>query len=158
MSDVPPVTARGASTDAMPRPRWWLLRVLNWQTVAGLGALISLLTVFAGWVGSNATKDATTVQAARHAAEFEVSVDKRLVEILARMDATDRDREARGEANRTRIDELAKVLHGRIDDTNAALRQRGEARTAEVNALAQRVNGLEIKLCVVSGVKVSACR
>lgn len=141
-----------------PKPRPWLLRVLSWQTVAGLVAVTSLLTVLSGWLFSYAARDAATMQAARHAVEFEVSVDKRLVDIIARMDAVDRDREARSEANRNRVDGLADTLHHRIDETNATIRSRSEARTAELAEVRQRLNGLEIKLCVMSRVPISQCR
>lgn len=135
----------------------------NWVSLAGtllpwLLAGAALLNSVNGWVRTDATGVADTRYAARHAAEFEASVDRRLNEAVARMDLTDKDRDARTLTINNRVDGLAAVLHGRIDATNLLQDQRWEKRLVEYNALLQRTGALEIKLCALGGVRISGCK
>lgn len=148
MIDRPPSTV-GAT---------WLLRVLNGTTLAWLMALVSLLTAFAAWVGGNATRDAGAAQLARHAAEYELSVDKQFVDVRQRLDQLDRDREARRVLVDTQREAGEKALGGRLDDVNRLLAARWEQRTEAINALTQRVGTLETKLCLIARVPLAGCR
>lgn len=130
-------------------------------TAAALGWLVGAASVggtIAGYVAKYATGVADTQQATRHAVEFEASVDKRINEHTARMDANDRDRDTRTLTINQRVDGLAQTLHGRIDELTRREDQRNEQRIDSMNVMGQRVLSVEIKLCALGGVRISGCK
>ncbi len=141
-------------SEAAPRSRAAMAATL----LPWLLAIASFGNSVYGWIRADATGAADSRYASRHQQEFETSVDQRLNSAVARMDATDRDRDTRTLTMNSRVDGLAVTLHGRIDELTRRFQERSEQRTGELNNITQRLNGLEIKLCVLSGLKVSACK
>lgn len=146
----------GASVDVAgaAASRWRFAATLLPWLLAGVGLLNSVY----GWVRSDATGAADSRYAAKHAVEFETSADNRLKEAWARMDQIDRDRESRTVIINKTVADLGDVLRSQIDGVNRKLDQRSETRTAEVNTITQRLGNIELKLCVLSGLKVSQCK
>lgn len=127
---------------------------LSWASAASLGWLLAASGVvgvvygaakgtydyIAAGAAATATRDANIAVDKAHAVVFEVSVDQRLKDAVARVDG------------------LAAALHMRIDDLNKRIDARYEARTAMINALELRVSGLEIKVCYQAGVRIKDCK
>ncbi len=145
---------------APPRFRLPTRSTLSWIMAFGslAGGILAVLATYTAWVTRGANDASSSRYASEHAAAFEASVDKRLVDAVARMDATDRDRDARTAASQARVDGLAVTLHGRIDEVIKREDARNEVRNDVMNAMGLRVTGLEIKLCVLGGVRISGCK
>ena len=133
-----------------------------WQTAREVVPLLlfagTLLGYLTGWIRTDATGAADSRYAAKHQAEFEASTDARLKEAWARMDQMDRDRDGRAVIINKRVDELADATRSQNDALNRKLDMRSETRGAQVNELGQRLGNLELKVCVLSGLRVSQCK
>lgn len=133
---------------------------MSWLVGVGglLGIILGALGTYTNYVRHDANDLSDSRHAQQHATEFETSVDDRLKLLVARLDEINRDRDARTAVNNARVDGLAQVLHARIDDANRREDIRNEERKDGMNSLAGRVAALEIKLCVLAGVRIAGCK
>lgn len=151
-----PVRDPAGSTAPQQPPRdWWRLAR---EAVPVLGLAGVLLGWATGYITTNATGAADSRWAAKQQAKFEADTDARLKEAWTRMDQIDRDRDGRTVIINKRVDDLAEGLRGQIDGLNRKLDQRSETRGNQVNELGQRLGNLELKVCVLSGLRVSQCK
>lgn len=147
-----------------PEPAWIsLLRSIP------LAVLLGILGTVFGWGVRYATVTSASENTVERVARLEASVserfqrletsaDTRLKEAWARMDQTDRDRDSRTKASNDRVDGVNAALRDKIEELNRKLDQRSEARGTQVNELAGQLSNLQLKVCVLSGLRVSQCK
>ncbi len=122
-----------------------------------------------GWVRADAGAAADSRYAAKHQSEFEDEVrkrldavgadmDKKFAEAKTRMDAADYDRDTRTLDLHKRVDSMQGAVISRVEDLQRQLNTRVEERIAQVNSLSQQLNTVQLKVCVLSGNRVSQCK
>ena len=145
---------QGPMRDPAPRDWWRVVR----EAIPMLGFAGGLVAYATGYITTNATGAADSRWAAKQQARFEADTDARLKEAWARMDQIDRDRESRSVIANKALAELADALRGQINEVNRKLDQRSEDRGKQVNELAQQLSNVQLKVCVLSGLRVSQCK
>ena len=124
-----------------------LRRIITLQNISTVAGLCGLAGIYATYVRTDALKAADYAQAARHTAEFEISVDQRLNEQKAWARQTDMDREI-----------VRNALQAKIDELVARFNQRTESRNEQFSRMNERMSAMELKLCVLANRKVSECK
>ena len=146
---------QGPVRDPAPPRDWWRFAR---EAITVIGFVGGLLAYAAGYITTNADGAAASRYAAKEQADFRAATDSRLKEAWARMDQIDRDRESRSVIANKALAELADALRGQINEVNRKLDQRSETRGAQVNELAQQLSNVQLKVCVLSGLRVSQCK
>lgn len=134
-----------------------------------LAVLLGILGAVFGWGVRYATFTSASEAMGERVARLEASVnerfqrldastDSRLKEAWARMDQMDRDRDSRSKATNDRVDSVNAALRDKIEELNQKHEKRSETRGAQVNELAQQLSNTQLKVCVLSGLRVSQCK
>lgn len=113
---------------------------------------------FMGWIRTDATSAADSRYAAKHQTEFETTTVQGLTKAEARMDQTDRERESRAIINNKNLTDQGEALRALIDAAVRRLEQRADAITVDLNELRRTQDNQSLRICVLSGLKVSQCK
>ncbi len=141
--------------DAVETARsWWRLFKEALPVLALIGGAYGY---WAGYIRTDATGAVEGRYAAREQAQFVASVKEQFAAVMARQDQTDRDRDSRTKIINDRLDAAVAGLRDQIEAMNRDLQQRSANRTEQLNSMSGQIGTLKLKVCVLSGLKVSQC-